>query len=71
MPRYETVCDCCLEMQHHWTDELESRDCPICGVGRLLGPWPVKPRFETGATIHVSFPHFKEPVAPEPDWPIP
>ena len=56
MPRFETVCDCCMETQYQWTEELKSRDCPLCGVGKLLGPWPVQPRFESDSTIHVVFP---------------
>ena len=36
---YEAVCDCCLETIELWTPELENRDCPICGVGKLLGPY--------------------------------
>jgi hypothetical protein len=47
MPRYEAVCDCCLETQSLWSAELDSEDCPVCGVGKLLGPWPVTPRFES------------------------
>jgi hypothetical protein len=47
MSIYEAVCDRCMETQTLWTDHLENRDCPICGVGKLLGPWPVRPRFES------------------------
>src|SRR3954451_12669643 len=50
VPRYEAVCDCCMETQLLWRPELESKDCPVCGVGRMLGPWPVTPRFEPNAS---------------------
>jgi hypothetical protein len=56
MPTFEVICDCCMETQPVWTDELETRDCPLCGVGKLLGPWPVKPRFHSDSTVHVVFP---------------
>jgi hypothetical protein len=29
-----------------WEPALENRSCPSCGVGQLLGPWPVAPRFD-------------------------
>ena len=66
MPRYEAVCDCCLETQHLWSDQLQERDCPLCGVGKLLGPWPATPRFESSSDWgDVVFPHFKEEAPKE------
>jgi hypothetical protein len=55
MTSYEAVCDCCMETQYLVSPELEVRDCPVCGVGRMLGPWPVPPRFESDASIEVHF----------------
>jgi hypothetical protein len=56
MPKYEAVCDCCTLTVWLETAELAERDCPVCGVGRLLGPWPAGSRFHSDARIEVSFP---------------
>ncbi|MFL5895149.1 MAG: hypothetical protein ACJ76Z_08540 [Thermoleophilaceae bacterium] len=42
---YESVCDCCLQTFRSSSLYLDRRDCPSCGVGKLLGPWPRTPRF--------------------------
>ena len=73
VPRYEAVCDCCLETQELWTPELITDDCPVCGVGKLLGPWPARPRFESNAEWQVSFRRDAEEakrreLSPEPDF---
>jgi hypothetical protein len=54
MPSYEAVCDCCMLTVLLDTPIVEQRDCPECGVGKLLGPWPVE-RFESHADIDVHF----------------
>jgi hypothetical protein len=38
---YESVCDCCMHAFHSSSPALVQRDCPSCGVGLLLGPWPL------------------------------
>jgi len=60
---YEAVCDCCMRACYFRIADEVPRDCPICGVGVLLGPWPIRPRFETGCRWdNVVFPRFAEEV---------
>ena len=46
MAGWEAVCDCCMARVPLETASITVRDCPHCGVGRLLGPWRVSPRFQ-------------------------
>jgi len=55
MTSYEAVCDCCMETQHLVSPVLEVPDCPVCGVGKLLGPWPVRRRFESDTNFDIHF----------------
>ena len=47
---WRLMCDKCLHTETLWTDEVDSRDCPVCGVGELLGPFAVAPRRFTRRT---------------------
>jgi hypothetical protein len=50
-----------------WSEEIENRDCPLCGVGKLLGPFRAGNRFpHTSGWDHVSF-RREEPVQASPD----
>ena len=67
MPSWEAVCDCCMETVYTLTPELTVRDCPFCGMGTLLGPWPVKPRFQSSGRFDVMFPLTGEEESAERD----
>jgi hypothetical protein len=67
MLRYEAVCDCCMGSLPLWSEEIENRDCPLCGVGKLLGPFRASGRFSnTSGWDHVSF-RREEPLQASPD----
>ena len=42
MRRYQAVCDRCTAAQLLDGAEIGDRNCPACGAGRLLGPFPVE-----------------------------
>jgi len=65
--QYEAVCDCCMQSFYSMSVDRFPRDCPQCGVGMLLGPWPIAQRFQRHPVAAVVFPRFKEEVAVEPD----
>ena len=52
---YESVCDCCMQTFHSSSPYLDTRDCPSCGVGELLGPWPRSIRFDKHSVGNVAF----------------
>jgi hypothetical protein len=55
MPSFQAVCDCCMGTVYPATPELDVRDCPFCGVGKLLGPWPTRPRFEPNGAFEIAY----------------